>query len=361
MENLCRQTLLSQIAGCESLHEIEQQRVALLGRQSAIQQALKTLGQTKDIAERKEKGASLNRLKHELEVAIQEKKSALALQERQQKLAQNRPDLTLPVRTRTSGKIHPIRRTMEEILTIFTHMGFQLKDGPDIEEDFYNFLALNFAENHPARQMQDTFFLQAKDEKHQYKLLRTHTSPVQIRSMLDNPPPIRIVAAGRTFRCDSDQTHAPMFHQVEGLWIDTHTHIGHLRGCLEHFCHSIFGVERKSLRFRPSYFPFTEPSMEVDIRCEHLADKITIGKGNDWMEILGCGMVHPHVLQHCGYDPNQVQGFAFGIGVERIAMLKYGISDLRNFTQGQIDWLQHYGFDAQDRPSAVFGLDPLHT
>jgi phenylalanyl-tRNA synthetase alpha chain len=244
---------------------------------------------------------------------------------------------------------------MDELMAIFGEMGFTVAEGPDIEDDFHNFTALNIPEAHPARQMHDTFYLpEAADGTR--KVLRTHTSPVQIRTMMSVPPPHRIIAPGRTYRCDSDITHTPMFHQIEGLVIDQSTHMGHLKGCLEDFCRAYFEVDDLPLRFRPSYFPFTEPSCEVDIGCSRAGGELSIGAGDDWLEILGAGMVHPNVLQNCGLDASEWQGFAFGLGVERIAMLKYGIPDLRTFFESDLRWLRHYGFQALDQPSLARGL-----
>jgi phenylalanyl-tRNA synthetase alpha chain len=284
------------------------------------------------------------------------------------------------VGTGPQGRLHPISQTIDEIIAIFGEMGFKVAEGPDIEEDFYNFTALNIPPDHPARQMHDTFYLGASGDgrpnalgaeeaiEKKYgkaatptdlegrKLLRTHTSPVQIRYMKSHKPPMRIIAPGRTYRCDSDMTHTPMFHQVEGLVIDEKTHMGHLKGCLTEFCRAFFGVSDLPLRFRPSFFPFTEPSAEVDIGCSRKGGELKLGNYGDWLEILGCGMVHPKVLELGGVDPTRYQGFAFGMGIERIAMLKYGSPDLRTFFDGDARWLSHYGFQPLDVPSLVGGL-----
>jgi phenylalanyl-tRNA synthetase alpha chain len=253
------------------------------------------------------------------------------------------------------GRIHPISQVMDEITAIFADMGFSVAEGPDIETDDYNFTALNFPPGHPAREMHDTFFL-APDRNGQRKVLRTHTSPVQIRTMRTQAPPIRVICPGRTYRHDSDQTHTPMFHQVEGLVIDKAANIANLKWVLEEFCRSFFEVEAVKMRFRPSFFPFTEPSAEVDIQCSRKGGEIRFGEGTDWLEILGCGMVHPNVLRNCGLDPDSVQGFAFGVGIDRIAMLKYGMPDLRPFFEADVRWLDHYGFRPLDIPSLVAGL-----
>jgi phenylalanyl-tRNA synthetase alpha chain len=252
------------------------------------------------------------------------------------------------------GRIHPISQTIDEIIAIFGEMGFVVAEGPHIEDDFYNFTALNIPPEHPARQEHDTFYLPERADGSRL-VLRTHTSPVQVRTMLKQKPPIRIIVPGRTFRCDHDATHSPMFHQVEGLVIDRTTHMGHLKGCLIEFCRAFFDVDDLPVRFRPSYFPFTEPSAEVDIGCSREGGELKIGAGGSWLEILGSGMVHPQVLRNCGIDPDEYQGFAFGMGIERVAMLKYGIPDLRTMYDSDIRWLRHYGFVPLDIPSPVRG------
>ncbi len=265
--------------------------------------------------------------------------------------------MTLPVREgpETRGRIHPITQVMDEITAIFGDMGFSIAEGPDVETDDLNFTALNFPEGHPAREMHDTFFLRP-DRDGKRKLLRTHTSPVQVRTMRTVQPPIRVICPGRTYRHDSDQTHTPMFHQVEGLVIDKQANIAHLKWILEEFCKAFFEVDSVKMRFRPSFFPFTEPSAEVDIQCSRKGGEIRFGEGDDWLEILGCGMVHPNVLRNCGLDPDSVQGFAWGMGIDRIAMLKYGMPDLRPFFEADVRWLEHYGFRPLDIPSLVGGL-----
>ena len=264
-------------------------------------------------------------------------------------------DVTLPLAPEAFGRVHPISQTIDEMVQIFGQMGFQVAEGPHIEDDFYNFTALNIPPDHPARQEHDTFYMpEAADGSR--KVLRTHTSPVQVRTMLSQKPPIRIIAPGRTFRLDYDATHLPMFHQIEGLVIDEATHMGHLKGCLIEFARTFFGVDDLPVRFRPSYFPFTEPSAEVDIGCGREGGVLKIGNYGDWLEILGCGMVHPKVLANCGIDPHRYQGFAFGMGIERAAMLKYGIPDVRSFPETDIRWLRHFGFAALDRPNLVAGV-----
>jgi phenylalanyl-tRNA synthetase alpha chain len=271
------------------------------------------------------------------------------------RLAEEAIDVSLPIRPEMAGRLHPITQTIDEAIAILGEMGFSVAEGPEIEDDFHNFTALNIPPEHPARQMHDTFYFPEKDDGSR-NVLRTHTSPVQIRTMVSGEPPFRIIAPGRTYRCDSDMTHTPMFHQIEGLVIDESTHFGHLKGCLLNFLSAFFEVDDLPLRFRPSFFPFTEPSAEVDIGCAREGGELKIGAGRDWMEILGCGMVHPNVLKACDIDPDKYQGFAFGLGVERMAMLKYGIPDLRTFFDADLRWLKHYGFVPLEAPSLVRGL-----
>ncbi|ADM08978.1 phenylalanyl-tRNA synthetase, alpha subunit [Parvularcula bermudensis HTCC2503] len=334
--------LMADIDAAPDEAALEAVRVAALGKKGAVSDRLKTLGKmTPD--ERKLAGPLLNQLKERLSVAIAARKEILEHAALEARLSQETVDVTLPVTQRPVGKIHPVSHVFAEIEAIFAEMGFTVRTGPDIEDDFHNFTALNFPQGHPAREMHDTFFLEANETGEQ-KVLRTHTSPVQVRTMMTETPPIRIIAPGRTFRCDSDQTHTPMFHQVEGLVIDKETHLGHLKGTLEAFVRAFFEIDDVATRFRPHFFPFTEPSAEMDVAYERQGGKITFGKGDKWMEILGCGMVHPNVLRNCGIDPDIYQGFAFGMGVDRLAMLKYGIPDLREFFAGDTDWLNHYGF-----------------
>jgi phenylalanyl-tRNA synthetase alpha chain len=304
---------------------------------------------------RKAAGQALNTVKDEVSQALDARKADLAARALEARLVTERVDDTLPSPNETSGAIHPITQTWEEVVAIFAQMGFIVAEGPEIEDDFHNFTALNFPPGHPAREMHDTFFLPTREDGTRH-VLRTHTSPVQIRTMVTEKPPIRILAPGRTYRCDSDMTHTPMFHQFEGLVIDKSTHFGHLKGCLQEFMEAYFEVKNLPVRFRPSFFPFTEPSAEMDIGCSRKGGELKIGAGDDWLEILGCGMVHPNVLKSCGLDPEEYQGFAFGMGLERIAMLKYGIPDLRTFFDSDLRWLRHYGFAALDLPTVHGGL-----
>jgi phenylalanyl-tRNA synthetase alpha chain len=348
--------LLGQVEAAPDEAALEAVRVSALGKKGTVSDLLKTLGaMTPD--ERKEKGPLINGLRDKVQGAIATRKEALAEAALDARLAAERVDVTLPVREgpETRGRIHPITQVMDELSAIFADMGFSIAEGPDIETDYYNFTALNFPEGHPAREMHDTFFLK-EDANGERKVLRTHTSPVQIRTMKSVAPPIRVICPGRTYRHDSDQTHTPMFHQVEGLVIDREAHIGHLKWILEEFCKAFFEVPEVKMRFRPSFFPFTEPSAEVDIQCSRKGGEIRFGEGTDWLEILGCGMVHPNVLRNCGLDPDEFQGFAWGMGIDRIAMLKYGMTDLRPFFEADVRWLDHYGFRPLDIPSLVAGL-----
>jgi phenylalanyl-tRNA synthetase alpha chain len=345
--------LLTQVTAAADLEALEELRVAALGKKGRITGLMKELGGLSP-DERRERGAALNRLKDEIAAALDGRKAELAKAHLARRLEAERLDVTLPVRPEQEGRIHPISQTIDELTAIFAEMGFTVADGPDIEDDFHNFTALNFPPGHPARDMHDTFYLpDAGDKK---MLLRTHTSPVQVRTMLTAKPPIRIIAPGRTYRSDYDMTHTPMFHQVEGLVIDEATNMGHLKGCLVEFCRAFFDVDDLPLRFRPSFFPFTEPSAEVDIGCSRKGGELKLGNYGDWLEILGCGMVHPNVLEACGVDSTRYQGFAFGMGIERIAMLKYGIPDLRTFFEADLRWLKHYGFVPLDVPSLARGL-----
>jgi phenylalanyl-tRNA synthetase alpha chain len=349
-----RKELLAAVSGAGSREALEQVRVAALGRKGRITELMKGLGGLAADA-RKTAGATLNRLKDEIAAAIETASGRLEAAELGARLARERIDVTLPVAAEREGRIHPISQTIDELTAIFGEMGFTVAEGPHIEDDFHNFTALNIPPEHPARQELDTFYLTEKPDGSR-RVLRTHTSPVQIRTMLRDKPPIRIIVPGRTFRSDHDATHSPMFHQVEGLVIDKASHMGHLKGCLIEFCRAFFDVDDLPVRFRPSYFPFTEPSAEVDIGCSRSGGELKIGHGGDWLEILGSGMVHPKVLVNCGIDPAEYQGFAFGMGIERIAMLKYGIPDLRTFYDSDLRWLRHYGFVPLDVPSMVGGL-----
>jgi phenylalanyl-tRNA synthetase alpha chain len=333
------------------LNDLEAKRIELLGKNGLLTQELKALSKL-SIEEKKDQGQRLNIIKKQVSDQLQTQKDKLEKQDLEHRLVSEKIDLTRPVQPSTNGKIHPLTQTIQEVIAIFGQMGFKLETGPEIERDDYNFDYLNIPPEHPARQDQDTFYMPDTDQSEKM-VLRTQTSPVQIRTMLHQEPPIQIIVPGRTFRSDSDQTHTPMFHQVEGLYIDKEIHMGHLKGCLEAFLTSFFGVKNLPIRFRPSYFPFTEPSAEVDIGCHREGETFTIGEGQGWLEILGCGMVHPQVLKNCGIDPKQYQGFAFGMGLERITMLKYGISDLRTFFEGDQEWINHYGFKSYETPGIL--------
>ncbi|MFO1058309.1 MAG: phenylalanine--tRNA ligase subunit alpha [Dongiaceae bacterium] len=341
-------------AAAASSAALEAIRVEALGKKGEITGLMKGLGAMSP-EERRAAGAGLNAVKEAVGAAIEARRAALEAADLAAALARDRIDVSLPPRPEAAGRLHPISQTIDEIVAIFGEMGFSVAEGPDIEDDFHNFTALNIPPDHPARQMHDTFYLPERPDGSRM-VLRTHTSPVQVRTMQQTPPPLRIIAPGRTYRCDSDMTHTPMFHQVEGLVIDETTHMGHLKGCLVDFCRAFFGVPDLPLRFRPSFFPFTEPSAEVDIGCSRKGGELKLGNYGDWLEILGCGMVHPKVLAMCGVDPARYQGFAFGMGIERIAMLKYGIPDLRTFFEADLRWLRHYGFLPLEVPSLTGGL-----
>ena len=347
---------LSAVAGANDEPALEAVRVAALGKKGSISALLATLGKMSP-DERRTHGAAINALKEAVAEAIATRKTLLREKMLEAKLVTEQVDVTLPVRTGAldSGRIHPISQVMDELVAIFSNLGFAVAEGPDIETDDNNFTKLNFPDGHPAREMHDTFFFSPKEDGTR-KLLRTHTSPVQVRTMLAQKPPIRIICPGRTYRVDSDQTHTPQFHQVEGLVIDKTANLGNLKWVLEEFCKAFFEVPSVKMRFRPSFFPFTEPSMEVDIQCRRQGGEIRFGEGDDWLEILGCGMVHPNVLRMCGIDPDVYQGFAWGMGIDRIAMLKYGMSDLRAFFESDMRWLSHYGFKPLDVPSLAGGL-----
>jgi len=334
-----------------NISEISQIRTDLFGKNGLISLQFKKIGTIPD-SDRKKFASDLNIIKDELQDLINSKTKEIEIVEINEKLEKEKIDITLPERSFIRGKIHPVSQTIDEISSIFSEIGFSVEEGPDIENEYNNFTALNTPDNHPARDMHDTFYLDEKKEK----LLRTHTSPVQIRTMLKDKPPFKIIAPGRTYRSDSDQTHAPMFHQVEGLHIDKNINMGHLKGCLNYFIKEFFEVEKIKMRFRPSHFPFTEPSAEVDIGYEIKDGKIVIGEGDQWLEILGCGMVHPNVLKNVKVDPSKFQGYAFGIGIDRLAMLKYGINDLRAFFDCDYRWLNHFGFDPLDVPTNYRGL-----
>jgi phenylalanyl-tRNA synthetase alpha chain len=350
-------SLLADIAAASDEASIEAVRVAALGKKGSVSELLKTLGAMTP-EERQIKGPAINGLKNRITDALTARKTELKDAAIVQRLAAEKLDVTLPVRSSPAerGRIHPISQVIDEITAIFGDMGFSIAEGPDIETDYYNFTALNFPEGHPAREMHDTFFLQAA-EGAAPKLLRTHTSPVQVRTMEAQQPPIRIVIPGKTYRMDSDATHTPMFHQVEGLVVDKKANVANLRWVLEEFCKAFFETKSVTMRFRPSFFPFTEPSFEVDIQCDRSRPgEVRFGEGTDWMEILGCGMVHPNVLRAGGLDPDEYQGFAWGMGIDRIAMLKYGMPDLRAFFDADVRWLSHYGFRPLDMPTLFGGL-----
>jgi phenylalanyl-tRNA synthetase alpha chain len=349
-----RDDLLANVEAAQDLAALETLRVSALGKKGSVSQQMQGLGKLPP-EERKEAGQALNAVKAAVSEAIESKKVGLEEAALNARLAEESIDVSLPVRPETEGRLHPITQTIDEAIAILGEMGFAVAEGPEIEDDFHNFTALNIPPEHPARQMHDTFYLPEKGDGSRM-VLRTHTSPVQIRTMLSQDPPFRIIAPGRTYRCDSDMTHTPMFHQIEGLVIDKSTHFGHLKGCLLNFLSAFFEVDDLPLRFRPSFFPFTEPSAEADIGCSREGGELKIGGGSDWMEILGCGMVHPNVLRACEIDPDEYQGFAFGLGVERMAMLKYGIPDLRTFFDADLRWLKHYGFVPLEAPSLVRGL-----
>jgi phenylalanyl-tRNA synthetase alpha chain len=346
--------LAGRIDGAGDLDALEAVRIATLGRRGLLTERLKDLGRMEPEA-RRAAGQALNALKERLSAAIEARRERLQAAALERRLAGERLDVSLPTRPEPQGLIHPVSQVMEEVIAVCADLGFAVAEGPDIEDDFHNFTALNIPPEHPARQMHDTFYFPPGPDG-EARLLRTHTSPVQIRTMRAAPPPYRIIVPGRTYRCDSDQTHTPMFHQLEGLVIDEATHMGHLKGTLEEFCRAFFELDEVRMRFRPSHFPFTEPSAEVDIGCRRDGGQLTIGEGGDWMEILGCGMVHPRVLEACGVDSSRYQGFAWGMGIDRLAMLKYGIPDLRAFFECDLRWLRHYGFAALDVPTLAGGL-----
>jgi phenylalanyl-tRNA synthetase alpha chain len=342
--------LLEQIAGATTLAELEAVRVGALGKKGRMAEQMAKLAMLPP-EQRRDFGAANNAVKEAVTASLENRRTALEAAALDARLSSERADVTLPVRPgpEALGRIHPVSQVFDECVEIFADLGFEVAEGPDIETDEMNFGKLNIPAEHPARQEHDTFYFPPKADGSRL-LLRTHTSPVQIRTMQASKPPIRIIAPGRVYRCDSDQTHTPMFHQIEGLVIDESTHMGHLKWVLEEFCKAFFEVSDVKMRFRASHFPFTEPSMEVDIGAE------AIGKPGRWLEILGCGMVHPNVLKNCGLDPERYQGFAFGMGLDRICMLKYGVPDLRSFFSADLRWLRHYGFSVLDVPTLAGGL-----
>ena len=346
-----KEEYLNKLQEISELKDINEIKSDLFGKNGKISNEFKKMGSLPS-EDRKKVSLDLNATKNELQNLIEKKIKDIEINEINLKLKNEKVDVTLPERTFSRGKIHPVSQVIDEISSIFSEIGFNVEEGPDVENEYNNFTALNTPENHPARDMHDTFYL----DKNKKFLLRTHTSPVQVRTMLNGEPPFKIIAPGRTYRSDSDQTHAPMFHQVEGLHIDKNINMGHLKGCLNYFIKEFFEVEKIKMRFRPSHFPFTEPSAEVDIGYELKNGKIIIGEGDKWLEILGCGMVHPNVLKNVKVDPTKYQGYAFGMGIDRLAMLKYGINDLRAFFETDYRWLSHFGFDPLDVPSSYRGL-----
>lgn len=353
-----KKELIEMVGAANDLTSLENARVTALGKKGRITDLMKDLGKM-DPEARKTAGAALNVLKDEIAELIAKQEDALQRQEMDRRLASETIDITLSIRPSRKGSIHPISQTMDELNSIFADMGFSGIEGPDIEDDFHNFTALNFPPGHPAREMHDTFYLpddESKEGDARRKLLRTHTSTMQVRHMLKNKPPIKVICMGRVYRSDYDITHTPVFHQMEGLFIDKNVTMAHLKGCLTDFVRTFFNVDDLPVRFRPSFFPFTETSAEVDIGCWRENGELKLGqapKGQEqkWMEILGSGMVHPNVLKNCGIDPTEYQGFAFGMGLERMTMLKYGIPDLRTFFDADTRWLNHYGFDPLNRPN----------
>lgn len=347
--------IMAEISGAADEAALEAVRVATLGKKGSVSALLATMGKL-DPEERKIKGPQFNGLKEAVTAAIAARKTALGDAALEARLASEKLDVTLPPRPENTGTVHPISQVLEEVVAIFADLGFGVAEGPDVEYDDYNFTKLNIPPDHPARQMQDTFYVapQADGSSH---VLRTHTSPVQVRTMLKTKPPIRIISPGRTYRVDSDATHSPMFHQVEALVIDEGINLGHLKWTVEEFCKAFFEIDKIELRARPSFFPFTEPSLEWDMRCDRsVPGKISFGTGNDWLELGGSGMVHRKVLENCGIDSSKYQGFAFGFGLDRMAMLKYGMPDIRSFFEADLRWLKHYGFQALDLPTLDGGL-----
>lgn len=361
MENILnlKAEILAQISAAQDLKSLDEVRVSAMGKKGKLTELMKGLGAL-PLEEKIALGKSLNVVKSEIEKALETQKSVLETKALDEKLKTETIDVTLPVRPEVQGRIHPVSKIYEEVVAIFGQMGFEVANGPDIEDQFHNFNALNMPANHPARQMQDTFYINNNptmpfDMDSAY-VVRTHTSGMQIRTMEKQQPPIRIIAPGRTYRSDYDATHTPMFHQVEGLVIDKNITMAHLKGCLYDFMKAFFELDELPVRYRPSYFPFTEPSAEMDIGCLKTKTELKIGAGTDWLEVLGCGMVHPNVLRAGGINPDEYQGFAFGLGIDRLAMLKYGIPDLRTFFESDVRWLKHYGFTPLDFSSMTGGL-----
>jgi phenylalanyl-tRNA synthetase alpha chain len=346
---------LDRIAAAQTLQDLESVRVALLGKQGEITAKLKSLG-TMDADTRAAEAPKIHALREEVAAAIAERKDALETAELEKRLATETVDLSLPAPESVSGTVHPVSQVLDELAEIFADLGFAVAEGPEIETQWYNFTALNMPEFHPARAMQDTFYLEPRSPEEEPRVLRTHTSPVQIRTMEATPAPLRIIAPGRVYRSDSDATHTPMFHQVEGLLIDRKITLGHLKWTLETFLKAFFERDDIVIRMRPSFVPFVEPGAEVDVGWSIEKGRRVVGGQQGWMEVLGSGMVHPKVLANCGLDPDEWQGFAFGTGVDRLAMLKYGMDDLRAFFDGDLRWLRHYGFRALDVPTLSGGV-----
>ena len=336
-----------------NIESINEFRIKFLGKKGIISLEMKELASLSG-DERKQHAEKLNKIKDTVLEIIASKTEELNSEELEKKLNSETLDITLST-SKSYGTIHPISQVIEEVITIFGDLDFFVAEGPEVETDYNNFTALNTSEHHPARQMHDTFYVETETDG-MPNVLRPHTSPVQIRSMLKQKPPIRLIAPGKTFRCDNDQTHSPMFHQVEGLVIDQESNMSHLKGCLEIFLKTFFETDKLNMRFRPSHFPFTEPSAEVDIGYTKKGNQLIIGEGEDWLEILGCGMVHPNVLENVNINSNEYQGYAFGMGIERLAMLKYGISDLRTFFDSDLRWNKHYGFSPFNIPSIIGDL-----
>ncbi|HET9336610.1 MAG TPA: phenylalanine--tRNA ligase subunit alpha [Sphingomicrobium sp.] len=344
-----------QIAGATDLAALDAVRVAALGKSGEITELLKSLGKM-DADTRTAEAPKIHALREAVTDAIAAKKEALENEELSRRLATERLDLSLPSPEAPRGSIHPVSQVMDELTEIFADLGFSVAEGPEIESQWYNFTALNMPENHPARAMQDTFYLERREGEEEAKVLRTHTSPVQIRSMQERGAPLYVIAPGRVYRSDSDATHTPMFHQIEGLVIDRDITLGHLKWTLETFLKAFFERDDVHIRMRPSYFPFTEPSAEVDVGWSMDKGRRVVGGSEGWMEVLGSGMVHPRVIANCGLDPDEWQGFAFGTGVDRLAMLKYGMDDLRAFFDGDLRWMKHYGFKFLDVPTLSGGV-----
>jgi len=349
------ETMLDRIAAAESLSDLEALRVAALGKSGSVTALLKSLG-AMDPETRSAEAPKIHALREAVTDAIASRKGELEAAELERKLATEKLDLSLPAPDSVSGTVHPVSQVMDELAEIFADLGFSVAEGPEIETQWYNFTALNMPENHPARAMQDTFYLEPRTPDEEPYVLRTHTSPVQIRAGEKQGAPLYVIAPGRVYRSDSDATHTPMFHQVEGLVLDRGITLGHLKWTLDQFIARFFETPLVETRFRPHHFPFTEPSAEMDVKCDRSGKDVKIGQGNDWMEIVGCGMVHPNIIRTCGLDPDEWQGFAFGFGVDRLGTLKYGMPDLRDMFASDVRWLQHYGFSAFQAPNPATGL-----